>query len=87
MVYCIFRTTTKSIGTLWMWWFDPVWVGIALLSYVLEVFGEHTLTGAEMLAGLAMQPSSGGYGLYTKRARFPMLPPDLVSHFARFARQ
>ena len=25
--------------------------GIALLSYVLEVFGEHTLNGEEMLAG------------------------------------
>ena len=48
--------------------------GIALLSYVLEVFGEHTLSGAEMLAGLAIAALLlAGYGWHTKGAKFPML--------------
>jgi EmrB/QacA subfamily drug resistance transporter len=48
--------------------------GIALLSYVLEVFGEHTLNGVEMLAGLAVAILLlAGYGWHATRARFPML--------------
>jgi EmrB/QacA subfamily drug resistance transporter len=48
--------------------------GIALLSYVLEVFGEHTLSAREMLgllvlAGLLL----AGYGLHTAGSTHPLL--------------
>jgi EmrB/QacA subfamily drug resistance transporter len=48
--------------------------GIALLSYVLEVFGEHTLSGRAMLGLLAI--SAGlllAYGLRAARTEFPLL--------------
>jgi EmrB/QacA subfamily drug resistance transporter len=48
--------------------------GIALLSYVLEVFGEHTLSGYAMLVLLVI--SAGlltGYGLRASRTEFPLL--------------
>ena len=48
--------------------------GIALLSYVLEVFGEHTLNGYAMLGLLAI--SAGlltGYGMRATRTEFPLL--------------
>lgn len=48
--------------------------GVALLSYVLEVFGEHTLTGVQMLLLLAL--SIGlltGYGIHASGIRFPLL--------------
>src|SRR5450631_1712871 len=42
--------------------------GIALLSYVLEVFGEHTLGGREMLGLVAISALLlAGYGLHTTR--------------------
>jgi EmrB/QacA subfamily drug resistance transporter len=48
--------------------------GIALLSYVLEVFGEHTLSGREMLALLAISGMLlAGYGLHTARTEYPLL--------------
>ena len=48
--------------------------GIALLSYVLEVFGEHTLSGRAMLGLLAISAASlTGYGLRATRTRFPLL--------------
>ena len=48
--------------------------GIALLSYVLEVFGEHTLSGRAMLWLLAISAASlTGYGLRTTRIGFPLL--------------
>jgi EmrB/QacA subfamily drug resistance transporter len=48
--------------------------GIALLSYVLEVFGEHTLSGRSMLGLLAISiVSLAGYGLRATRTRFPLL--------------
>jgi len=48
--------------------------GVALLSYVLEVFGEHTLSGVEMLGLLAISLSLlVGYGLYSKGAAYPLL--------------
>jgi len=48
--------------------------GIALLSYVLEVFGEHTLSGHAMLGLLAVSAVSlAGYGLRTSRIEFPLL--------------
>src|SRR6266699_3183113 len=48
--------------------------GIALLSYVLEVFGEHTLSGRAMLGLLAISAASlTGYGLRAARTEFPLL--------------
>jgi EmrB/QacA subfamily drug resistance transporter len=48
--------------------------GVALLSYVLEVFGEHTLSGREMLALLALSVLLlAGYGLHTARMAHPLL--------------
>ncbi len=48
--------------------------GIALLSYVLEVFGEHTLSGVELLAGLVIAILLlAGSGWHATRAGFPML--------------
>ena len=46
--------------------------GIGLLSYVLEVFGEHMLSGAEILAMLAL--SLGLLGAYAFRARRTAFP-------------
>ena len=48
--------------------------GIALLSYVLEIFGEHTLSAAEM-AGLLAYPSCllAGYGIHASSLPFPLL--------------
>ena len=48
--------------------------GVALLSYVLEVFGEHTLSGAELLGLLTLSALLlAGYGLRAGRAAFPLL--------------
>lgn len=48
--------------------------GIGLLSYVLEVFGEHTLSTAEVLGLLAMSlVLLFGYGLHADRAEHPLL--------------
>jgi EmrB/QacA subfamily drug resistance transporter len=48
--------------------------GIALLSYILEVFGEHTLSGVEMLAGLALSILLlAGYGWHATEFKFPLL--------------
>jgi EmrB/QacA subfamily drug resistance transporter len=48
--------------------------GIALLSYVLEVFGEHTLSGREILGLLAISAMLlAGYGLHATRAAHPLL--------------
>src|SRR6202034_1516733 len=48
--------------------------GIALLSYVLEIFGEHTLSAIEMsglvaLSGLLL----AGYALHARTLKFPLL--------------
>ena len=49
--------------------------GIALLSYVLEVFGEHTLSGRAMLGLLAISAAClAGYGLRATRVEYPLLP-------------
>jgi MFS family permease len=49
--------------------------GTALLSYGLEVFGEHTLTTIEILALLAASGALlAAYGFRVTRARFPLLP-------------
>src|SRR5471030_1797483 len=48
--------------------------GIALLSYVLEVFGEHTLSGREILGLLAISAALlAGYGLHATRSAHPLL--------------
>lgn len=53
--------------------------GIALLSYVLEVFGEHTLGGFEILALLATSILLlAGYGLHASKAHFPLLRMTLL---------
>src|SRR5438876_4470665 len=48
--------------------------GIALLSYVLAVFGEHTLSGRAMLGLLVISAAFlTGYGLRATRTEFPLL--------------
>jgi EmrB/QacA subfamily drug resistance transporter len=48
--------------------------GIALLSYVLEVFGEHTLSVREILGLLAISIMLlAGYGLHAAKIPFPLL--------------
>jgi EmrB/QacA subfamily drug resistance transporter len=48
--------------------------GVALLSYVLEVFGEHTLSTREILGALAISILLlAGYGFHATRAAYPML--------------
>jgi EmrB/QacA subfamily drug resistance transporter len=48
--------------------------GIALLSYVLEVFGEHTLSGLEMLSLLGIAALLlAGYGINSAKIKFPLL--------------
>ncbi len=48
--------------------------GVALLSYVLEVFGEHTLSAREILGLLAISLLLlAGYGLHATRTPFPLL--------------
>jgi EmrB/QacA subfamily drug resistance transporter len=58
--------------------------GIALLSYVLEVFGEHTLSGLEMLGLLAISATLlAGYGLHTTKTKHPLLRLSLF-HYRTF---
>src|SRR6202522_1662491 len=48
--------------------------GIALLSYVLEVFGEHTLNTGEILGMLGISFALLlGYGLHARETSFPLL--------------
>jgi EmrB/QacA subfamily drug resistance transporter len=48
--------------------------GVALLSYVLEVFGEHTLSGRAISGLLAISiVCFVGYGVHTARTEFPLL--------------
>ncbi len=52
--------------------------GIALLSYVLEVFGEHTLSVGEILGLLAISVALlAGYGLHASKIQFPLLSLSL----------
>jgi len=52
--------------------------GIALLSYVLEVFGEHTLGVGAILGLLAISiVLLAGYGLHAERIPFPLLTLSL----------
>jgi EmrB/QacA subfamily drug resistance transporter len=53
--------------------------GIALLSYVLEVFGEHTLSGREIVGLLALSLALlGAYGLHSTRTLHPLLRLGLL---------
>ncbi|MGA2719590.1 MAG: MFS transporter [Candidatus Acidiferrales bacterium] len=48
--------------------------GVALLSYVLEVFGEHTLSVRAVLGLLGLSICLlGGYGFHATRTKYPML--------------
>jgi len=48
--------------------------GVGLLSYVLEVFGEHTLSGVEIFGMLAVAILLlAGYGFRAMRTRLPLL--------------
>ena len=48
--------------------------GVGLLSYVLEVFGENTLSAREILGALAVSILLlAGYGLHATRTAYPML--------------
>jgi EmrB/QacA subfamily drug resistance transporter len=48
--------------------------GVGLLSYVLEVFGEHTLSGAEILGMLAVSAVLlACYGFRATHSQFPLL--------------
>jgi EmrB/QacA subfamily drug resistance transporter len=52
--------------------------GIALLSYVLEIFGDHTLGTAEILGLTALALLLiVGYGLYAARTTYPLLELSL----------
>jgi EmrB/QacA subfamily drug resistance transporter len=52
--------------------------GVALLSYVLEVFGEHTLGWRAMLGLLALSAALlTGYGVRATRTKFPLLRLNL----------
>jgi EmrB/QacA subfamily drug resistance transporter len=52
--------------------------GIALLSYVLEIFGEHTLGTGEICGLLALSLALiAGYGIHAKSVPFPLLDLSL----------
>jgi EmrB/QacA subfamily drug resistance transporter len=54
--------------------------GIGLLSYVLEIFGEHTLSSREMSGLLAMSLILlAGYRIHSKSLEFPLLQLKLFS--------
>jgi EmrB/QacA subfamily drug resistance transporter len=53
--------------------------GVALFSYVLEVFGEHTLSGWEILGLLAISLTLiWGYVVHARRTPAPLLRLDLL---------
>jgi EmrB/QacA subfamily drug resistance transporter len=53
--------------------------GISLLSYVLEVFGETSLSGREMLGLLTIAAVLlAAYGFHSTRTRFPLLRLELL---------
>jgi MFS family permease len=55
--------------------------GIALLSYVLEVFGDHTLSVREISGMLAMASAMlAGYWLHARMLPFPLLQLRLLSN-------
>jgi len=66
-----YREETHPLDTVGLILFGS---GIALLSYVLEVFGEHTLSAFEISALLALSLALlAGYWLHAKSLAFPLL--------------
>jgi EmrB/QacA subfamily drug resistance transporter len=54
--------------------------GVALLSYVLEIFGEHALSSREMVGLLALSlVLLGGYALHARTLPFPLLQLKLLA--------
>ncbi|MGA7317756.1 MAG: DHA2 family efflux MFS transporter permease subunit [Silvibacterium sp.] len=54
--------------------------GVALLSYVLEIFGEHTLSAHEMSGLLTLSLALlVGYGIHAKGTPFPLLKLSLFN--------
>jgi EmrB/QacA subfamily drug resistance transporter len=54
--------------------------GVALLSYVLEIFGEHTLSAREMSGLLVLSVALlAGYGIHARTLSFPLLQLKLFS--------
>jgi MFS family permease len=54
--------------------------GVALLSYVLEIFGEHTLSTGEMSGLLLLSIALlAGYGIHARTLSFPLLQLKLFS--------
>src|SRR6202044_3713585 len=53
--------------------------GVALLSYVLEIFGEHTLSAIEILGLLTISLALiGGYGFHATHIKYPLLQLGLL---------
>jgi EmrB/QacA subfamily drug resistance transporter len=53
--------------------------GIGLLSYVLEIFGEHTLSSREILSMLMLSLALiVGYGMHATQIKFPLLQLKLL---------
>jgi EmrB/QacA subfamily drug resistance transporter len=70
-----YREETHPLDTVGLILFGS---GIALLSYVLEVFGEHTLRAPEVLGLLVLSLALlAGYWLHAKSLAFPLLQLSL----------
>jgi EmrB/QacA subfamily drug resistance transporter len=70
-----YRERTNPLDTVGLILFGS---GIALLSYVLEVFGEHRLSAREILGLLAISILLlAGYGLHASKTAFPLLKLNL----------
>jgi EmrB/QacA subfamily drug resistance transporter len=70
-----YREETHPLDTVGLILFGS---GIALLSYVLEVFGEHTLSAPEVLGLLVLSLALlAGYWLHAKSLAFPLLQLSL----------
>jgi len=66
-----YRERTKALDIIGFILFGA---GLALLSYVLEVFGEHRLSVPEILGLLAVSLALlFGYGVHAERTRWPLL--------------
>ena len=66
---------TRPLDTVGLFLFGA---GVALLSYVLEVFGEHSLGPREILGLLALSiVLLAGYGWHSTKVKYPLLALDL----------
>jgi EmrB/QacA subfamily drug resistance transporter len=66
-----YRENTQPLDVTGLFLFGS---GVALLSYVLEVFGEHTLSGREILGLLGVSiVLLASYGFHATRSAHPML--------------